>query len=370
MKRRQDPHDETSKKSPERSTGERGSGAGGGRDSSGRDWKIQVRFIMKNSMAGQVIGSRGSTIQKLRDDFDVNVQLYAEEGPERLLFFESLDFDNIMDCICEYAKIMVRDDGYCEHKMLVWKHHAGGIIGNKGETINDLRKTYACNIQMFKECCPQSTDRIVRVAGDLEKVTDCLREIISMVQKMDRPSPGAENRYNPRNHDPVTVDAYGGFSNDRDRYGGGNSRDHRGGGGGGHHNSRDRGDVMDSRGGGGGGHKKPQPIPPPNQMPSYEKLFFLVYGQFPPANYPIPQMPIQMPSGGGSGGYSGSANAGSGMNSGGNMSGQGGGQSGGGNSGAQGGGSSGAVGQNWNRDVRGFGHGSGPIQRNNNNDPW
>lgn len=353
MKRRQDRNEEM-KKSPEQGSNG-GDGRGSGRDSSGRDWKIQVRFIMKNSMAGQVIGSRGSTIQKLRDDFDVNVQLYAEEGPERLLFFESLDFDNIMDCICEYAKIMVRDDGYCEHKMLVWKHHAGGIIGNKGETINDLRKNYGCNIQMFKECCPQSTDRIVRVAGDLDKVTDCLREIISMVQKMDRPSPGAENRYNPRNHDPITVDAYGGFSNDRDRYG----RGHDGGGRGHSNHSGGRhggGDIMDGGPSGGRGKKFPS-IPPPNQMPSYEKLFFLVYGQFPPNNYPIPQMPMQMPGGQG-GGYNNSGAGGQGGQVGGgsaNAGNIGGGPSGGGN----------AVGQQWNRSGGGFGQGG-----RNNNDPW
>lgn len=330
---------------------ESGSGNGGG-GSRQIDWKIQVRFIMKNSMAGQVIGSRGATIQKLRDDFDVNVQLYAEEGPERLLFFESADFENITACICEYAKIVVRDDNYCEHKMLVWKHHAGGIIGNKGETINELRKKYTCNVQMFKECCPNSTDRVVRVSGDLDKVTECLTEIIDMVQKMDRPSPGAENRYNPKNHDPISVDNYGGFSGSNERGGGG-------GGSGGYY----RGDRDGGRGGRGGGRggddddggrrdkggKRFPPVPPANQMPSYEKLFFLVYGQFPPANYPIPQMPMQMA-------YNQVP-----MNQQGSVPSQ---NMGGG--GGQGGGQGGAPGnQNWRNN-----QGGGGYQQGQRSDPW
>merc|ERR1711881_81527 len=105
------------------------------------------------------------------------------------------------------------------------------------------------------------------------------------------------------------------------------------------------GDIMDGGPSGGRGKKFPS-IPPPNQMPSYEKLFFLVYGQFPPNNYPIPQMPMQMGPGG-PGGYNNSSGGqgqvgGSGQGGQGNIGGHqgGGGQSGGGGN---------AVGQNWNR---------------------
>ena len=130
--------------------------------------KICCRFIIPSKFAGGLIGKKGSVINGLRDDYNVQVACPDSNGPERLFRIMGNDLDDVMDCIkdvterlgpdmSQFNKRLDKENG-TEMRLLVNKGIAGGVIGAKGSRIKELRENTGCLINMHSECCPNSTE--------------------------------------------------------------------------------------------------------------------------------------------------------------------------------------------------------------------
>ena len=83
---------------------------------------------------------------------------------------------------------------------------------------------------MHSDCCPQSTDRVLQVSGEIENVIDCLRQVIEHLETLDPPSD--QMRYDPNNYNDDM--RYGGIRSDgSEQSRGGGRQNNQGGGGGG-----------------------------------------------------------------------------------------------------------------------------------------
>lgn len=104
-----------------------------------------------------------------------------------------------------------------ELKVLVHQSHAGAVIGRGGSRIKELREetgvdlkvtsfTVNCyslsncemlvfivfsikkfmfrHLQVYSECCPQSTERIIQINGQPEKIVACLVSIITTLKEV------------------------------------------------------------------------------------------------------------------------------------------------------------------------------------------
>lgn len=214
-----------------------------------------MRIFIMSKDAGAVIGKGGETIKRLRSEFDASVQLPDSPGPERILTIAAplgSACAIVRDVMPNFDGGKFKDadtDAPTELRFLIHASQAGCIIGRAGSKIKDLRAQTGCNIKVFSEVAPQSTERVVQLNGKMDEITTCLSYIYDML--INSPPKGATQQYNPANFDEYFSHEYGGYTqDDNGRRGGG-----RGGGRGGRGGGDRFGPPRDGGGRGGGGYR-------------------------------------------------------------------------------------------------------------------
>ncbi|KAG9270376.1 heterogeneous nuclear ribonucleoprotein K isoform X1 [Astyanax mexicanus] len=248
------------------------------------DEMVELRVLLQSKNAGAVIGKAGKNIKALRTDYNATVSVPDSSGPERILSITA-EIPIVAEILLKIIPTLEEYQHHkgvdfdCELRILIHQSLAGSIIGVKGAKIKELRENTQTTIKLFQECCPQSTDRVVLVGGKAEKVVECIKTMLELIN--EAPIKGRAQQYDPNFYDE-TYD-YGGYTTvyeDRGRrpMGGFPSRDHGGfdrrpydcGGRGGHHMQHSRRDYDDMsprrgppphRGGGRGGSRPPRNMP-------------------------------------------------------------------------------------------------------------
>lgn len=96
-----------------------------------------------------------------------------------------------------------------ELRLLIHTSHAGGIIGRGGQRIKELREQTKAAIKVFSQCCPQSTERVVAVQGQVQTVIHAIRVVLDVIVATN--IKGAVKLYDPFNFDAYGAAEYGGF---------------------------------------------------------------------------------------------------------------------------------------------------------------
>ncbi|ESO01162.1 hypothetical protein HELRODRAFT_192393 [Helobdella robusta] len=222
------------------------------------DDRHEVRLIIRTRDAGAIIGIGGENIKRLRHEYKASITVTDSRTPERLVIMDG-DEDNLVLIITDIGKALVEgnksktDKDDLELKFLIHNSQAGCVIGKAASKLKELRKDLEADIKVFPECCPRSSERLIRVIGKPELVAKAILHILVLLKPF--PPRGPIDFYEPSNYDEYMVPDYGGYYDDEDdrkgkrnSFGGGGGRRDRGrsdrGGG------RDR--DFDRRGSGGG----------------------------------------------------------------------------------------------------------------------
>lgn len=222
----------------------------------------EVRLLIPSKMAGAIIGKGGHNIQKLRSEYQAQVNVGDCTGPERVITIGG-DMETITKVVKDVMKHLDKaGENEYELRILVHQSLAGCVIGRGGTKIKELKDQIGCRLKIFSNIAPQSTDRIAQVIGSEEQCLTALNDIIGLIQ--GTPIKGPVHNYDPHNYDDMYADEYGGYGIGGG--GGGNFRNGRGanaGGGGndgaaaggaaGGFNRRER---FDDRGSGGRGYDR------------------------------------------------------------------------------------------------------------------
>lgn len=58
------------------------------------------------------------------------------------------------------------------------------MIGRGGSKIKELREQTKAQLKVFKECCPNSTDRLLVINVQQEHMPDAIKEIINFLKEV------------------------------------------------------------------------------------------------------------------------------------------------------------------------------------------
>uniref|UniRef100_A0A0R3RQZ0 Heterogeneous nuclear ribonucleoprotein K n=1 Tax=Elaeophora elaphi TaxID=1147741 RepID=A0A0R3RQZ0_9BILA len=212
--------------------------------------KYELRLVVTSRGAGGIIGRGGENIKRLRSEvlpfgirwfavgfnllskcvfdqslFDANLTVPDSQTPERVLTLTATT-ENIANCLREIIPRLDenREDDHdrrgkkadrsdSEMKVLVHESHAGAVIGRGGSRIKELREKTGAQLKVFSRCAPQSTERIVLLNGEVEKIIDCINIIIDVLKEI--PIKGPVRPYDPMYYDPDIISDYGGYVPDR-----------------------------------------------------------------------------------------------------------------------------------------------------------
>ncbi|VDN44234.1 unnamed protein product, partial [Gongylonema pulchrum] len=106
-----------------------------------------------------------------------------------------------------------RRDGESEVRVLVHESHAGAVIGRGGSRIKELREKTGAQLKVFSRTAPQSSERLVLLNGEVDKIVECIAIIIDVLKEI--PIKGPIRPYDPMYYDPDVIGDYGGYVPDR-----------------------------------------------------------------------------------------------------------------------------------------------------------
>lgn len=171
---------------------------------------MELRFLISTKAAGVIIGKGGENIQRIREEYSVKVMIPDSNGPERVLVLDG-DLGSIIEIFMENLERMQnnRDEGV-DLRLLVHQSQAGCIIGRGGYKIKELREQSGLQtLKVYQMLCPGSTDRVIQLVGDLEKVIDCLQAVAELLE--GAPPKGSRQNYDARDVDESIAAEYGGW---------------------------------------------------------------------------------------------------------------------------------------------------------------
>ncbi|XP_022647363.1 heterogeneous nuclear ribonucleoprotein K-like [Varroa jacobsoni] len=196
--------------------------AGGGDDLGGgvakrskTDGVWDLRFLIPSQRAGAIIGKSGKQIVELRSSFNCKLVVPDCEGvPERLMLVRVSRnlLPQLLTSILQ--KLTGSDDNdsktRAELKLLLHQKEAVALIGKGGARIKDIREKTTASIKIFDKTCPLSSDKVVRVAGTTDVVTDAIRTVCESLENEDVQI-GDHFTYDPANYEPYTAYEWGGM---------------------------------------------------------------------------------------------------------------------------------------------------------------
>jgi len=193
--------------------------AGGGYDEALAAGKFELRLLIPTKAAGAVIGKGGEYIKAVREKFDASITVKDRATTERVLVI-TCNKDTIHECFSEVLHKLAEEQRKEEVdiRVLVHQSHAGAIIGRGGTKIKELKEQTGCVIRVYKDCAPNSNDRVMSVIGTQDKIPGAVRILVDFMVEV--PVKGPWKCYDASNYDPRMLD-YGGYVSDRNVSGAG-----------------------------------------------------------------------------------------------------------------------------------------------------
>uniref|UniRef100_A0A914EGB0 K Homology domain-containing protein n=1 Tax=Acrobeloides nanus TaxID=290746 RepID=A0A914EGB0_9BILA len=172
--------------------------------------KFELRLLISTKAAGAVIGRGGDYIKMLREMHEATFFI-PDSSPERVLMV-LVNLRNLEACIRDMLVRLSEDskeEDEIETKILVHQSHAGAIIGHSGENIFMLKNKMNAKLKVYKDCCPNSTDRIVLVTTSKNNMPLAIKFLADFLN--ENPIKGVQKPYDAINYDSKLALKYGGF---------------------------------------------------------------------------------------------------------------------------------------------------------------
>ncbi|KAI1698500.1 KH domain-containing protein [Ditylenchus destructor] len=175
--------------------------------------KFELRLLIPSRLAGAVIGRGGANINDVSKKYDASLSMPDCSRPERVLAIVCAQ-EVIDDCFKEVLHYMAEGKrSNLEVRMLIHDSHAGIVLGKKGSFVKEIIEKTETDVHVYKELCPISSDRVVKITGAEEKIVEAVGIIVRELTKFPIKAP--QRLYDPINYDPTIAHVYGGFSDGR-----------------------------------------------------------------------------------------------------------------------------------------------------------
>jgi len=156
------------------------------------DEPIQVRLLLQGRDCGAVVGKGGQNFTRLRQEYNVKVQMPSSQTPERVFSIDG-DLENCVGVVkellphCSHGPYPTGQRSGQEINLLVQTDLVGTILGKGGAKIKEIREAANANIKVYGDCLPNSNERVIAIGGNDEKhVLDALSLILNILKTLPR----------------------------------------------------------------------------------------------------------------------------------------------------------------------------------------
>ncbi|XP_072174123.1 poly(rC)-binding protein 3-like isoform X1 [Diadema setosum] len=177
---------------------------GGGGDSP--NVTLTIRLVMQGKEVGSIIGKKGDTVKRFREESGARINISDGSCPERIVTItgspEAINtaFKLITRKFDEDLSNSVLSAGTPKPpvslRLIVPTSQCGSLIGKGGSKIKDIRETTSASITVASEMLPSSTERAVTISGTPEAITKAIYQVCCVM--LESPPKGATIPYRPK----------------------------------------------------------------------------------------------------------------------------------------------------------------------------
>ncbi|XP_041057504.1 poly(rC)-binding protein 3 isoform X18 [Carcharodon carcharias] len=149
---------------------------------------LTIRLLMHGKEVGSIIGKKGETVKKMREESGARINISEGNCPERIVtitgptdaIFKAFamiafkfeeDIDNSMSNSTATSKPPVT------LRLVVPASQCGSLIGKGGSKIKEIRESTGAQVQVAGDMLPNSTERAVTISGMPDAIIQCVKQI-------------------------------------------------------------------------------------------------------------------------------------------------------------------------------------------------
>ncbi|XP_033943668.1 poly(rC)-binding protein 4 isoform X1 [Pseudochaenichthys georgianus] len=167
---------------------------------------LTLRLLMHGKEVGSIIGKKGETVKRIREESSARVNISEGSCPERIITitgstdcvfraFTMITYKLEEDLTTLVANGTISSKPPVTLRLVIPASQCGSLIGKGGAKIKEIRESTGAQIQVAGDLLPNSTERGVTISGNQESVIQCVRLICTVI--LESPPKGATIPYRP-----------------------------------------------------------------------------------------------------------------------------------------------------------------------------
>ncbi|XP_078207185.1 poly(rC)-binding protein 4 isoform X3 [Callithrix jacchus] len=153
---------------------------------------LTLRMLMHGKEVGSIIGKKGETVKRIREQSSARITISEGSCPERITTITG------STAAVFHAVSMIAfklDEDLCAApanggnvsrppvtlRLVIPASQCGSLIGKAGTKIKEIRETTGAQVQVAGDLLPNSTERAVTVSGVPDAIILCVRQICAVI---------------------------------------------------------------------------------------------------------------------------------------------------------------------------------------------
>lgn len=170
------------------------------------DVTLTLRLLMHGKEVGSIIGKKGETVKRIREESSARVNISEGTCPERIITitgstesvfraFTMITYKLEEDLTTLVANGTISTKPPVTLRLVIPASQCGSLIGKGGAKIKEIRESTGAQIQVAGDLLPNSTERGVTISGSQDSVIQCVKLICNVI--LESPPKGATIPYRP-----------------------------------------------------------------------------------------------------------------------------------------------------------------------------
>jgi len=169
---------------------------------------LTIRLLMHGKEVGSIIGKKGESVKKMREESGARINISEGNCPERIItlagpttaIFKA--FSMIIEKLEEDISSSMTNSTATSKppvtlRIVVPASQCGSLIGKGGCKIKEIRESTGAQVQVAGDMLPNSTERAITIAGTPQSIIECVKQICVVMLEQSPPK-GVTIPYRPK----------------------------------------------------------------------------------------------------------------------------------------------------------------------------
>ncbi|KAM9506091.1 poly(rC)-binding protein 2-like isoform 1-T1 [Salvelinus alpinus] len=169
---------------------------------------LTIRLLMHGKEVGSIIGKKGESVKKMREESGARINISEGNCPERIItlagpttaIFKA--FSMIIEKLEEDISSSMTNSTATSKppvtlRIVVPASQCGSLIGKGGCKIKEIRESTGAQVQVAGDMLPNSTERAITIAGTPQPIIECVKQICVVMLEVSPPK-GVTIPYRPK----------------------------------------------------------------------------------------------------------------------------------------------------------------------------